>query len=339
MSKEIKRANHYIPKTYLEKFQNNQGVLYVYKKGEKFFKKGITKEKRILTVFGKGGLDKIAVKKDLYIPTGEFIKDRNILEDLFCDEFETKYNAFIGDLQNENISFGRIIEKHQEYIINLIASVFSRTLHSKKELEEMYKANIQTYHKIRSMNQKWNRERIKSLKDNLRKKKPELSEQKINESTQDYFKMIEEGKFEVNFPRNRFIKEMIMRMQMFTQIISDMTIQVLKNKTSFPFITSDAPVVYFVPKVKVNFYFGPKSLGGPYTELYFPLTKNLCLLLTRRKTRILDYVYITQGNLARLVNYNIAHNSRDFIFSPEKNTFLDEFIEKYIPYPFKIKIS
>jgi len=89
----------------------------------------------------------------------------------------------------------------------------------------------------------------------------------------------------------------------------------------------------------VNFYFGPKSLGGPYTELYFPLTKNLCLLLTRRKTRILDYVYITQGNLARLVNYNIAHNSRDFIFSPEKNTFLDEFIEKYIPYPFKIKIS
>ena len=40
-------------------------------------------------------------------------------------------------------------------------------------------------------------------------------------------------------------------------------------------------------------------------------------------------------DLCRIVNYNISHNSRDFIFSSFKADFLDKFIEECIPYPFK----
>jgi hypothetical protein len=156
---------------------------------------------------------------------------------------------------------------------------------------------------------------------------------------ESYFQEVKEGKFAIKIPRNLFIKEMFSRMEMMLDIISSMNIHILKNKTTFLFITSDNPVVYFVPPDKTSFYFGPKSLGGPYTELYFPLSKEICVLMTRRKEKDLDYIEITQGNLARTINYNIAHNSKNFIFSPDKNEFLNDFIRTYIPYPFKMKIT
>ena len=46
---EIKKRNHYIPKVYLRRFQNNETKLFVYKKGKEFFNEGITKEDRLLT--------------------------------------------------------------------------------------------------------------------------------------------------------------------------------------------------------------------------------------------------------------------------------------------------
>jgi len=339
MNDKTKKRNHYIPKTYLKRFLNDQDTLYVYKKGEKFFSDGITKDSRLLTVVGEDGLNRVAVKKDLYIPSGEFGEDKNIFEDFFCDEIESKYDIFISDLEDSDITCEQNIKKYHEYVINLLSSMYARTLHSKRELEEMYESNIQMHHKLQTINKNRNDKRIESLKEVIRKRHPEYSKQKVGESIKEYFKMIEAGEFKINFPRNKFIKEMFGKMQMFAQIISDMNIQIIKNNTSFPFITSDAPVVYFVPKEKVNFYFGPKSLGGPYTELYLPLTKNICLLLTRRNLDSLDYVYVTQGSWARVINYNIAHNSRDFIFSPETNVFLDKFIDEYIPYPFKFTIS
>lgn len=332
MVQEIKRRNHFISKTYLEKFLNNNNVLYVYKKGKQFFKQSITKKDRLATITGKDNLINIGVKSNLYIPEGDFKLDRNIFEDFFNDEFDSKYNKFIDDINK--LPFSKIIEKYKEYIINLTSSTMCRTLHSKDEIEEMYKANFQMHHKFRSRDEN----RIEFLKREMIKREPNIKKEEINEIIADYFKRIEDGRFKIKIPRNRFIKDMFEKMINISQIISDMNIHILKNQTVFPFITSDNPVVYFVPREKVNFYFSYKSLGGPYTELYFPLTKDVCILMTRRKEKDQDYMNISQGFLARTVNYNIAHNSKNFIFSSETNNFLDKFIEEYTPYPFQMVV-
>ncbi|MCX6764093.1 MAG: DUF4238 domain-containing protein [Candidatus Nealsonbacteria bacterium] len=332
MTEEIKRRNHFIPKVHLEKFLNDDSTLYVYKKGKQFFKKGFTKEDRLITVVGSDGLNNIAVKNNLYIPKGN-LPNRNIFEDFFNDEIESYYNNLINDINH--IPFSEVIKKHRSYIINLTASMMGRTLHSKDEIEEMYTADFQMFQKFRVREE----ERIESLKKEFAKREPNLSEQEILKIINNYLKQAKEGKLKIKIGGNTLIKRMFEKMGMMAQLISDMNIHILKNETEFLFITSDNPAVYFVPPEKVNFLFREKSLGGPYTELYFPLSKEICILMTRREKRDLDYVKISQGFLARTVNYNIAHNSKSFIFSPDRNKFLDKFIEESIPYPFEMKVG
>ena len=113
---------------------------------------------------------------------------------------------------------------------------------------------------------------------------------------------------------------------------------ILKAKESRYFITSDNPVVYFVPKNKVNFYNQPKSLMSFFTEIFFPLTKDYAIHLCRRDN-LQEMIMFGERELIEVFKENIAYNSKDFIFSPIKMNFLNQFIEEYIPYPFRLVSS
>ena len=330
----IKKRNHFLPETYLEKFLNKDNRLYVYKKGEEFFKNGIKKEERLLIVEGSDGLNAIAVKNKLYIPEGESVKDKNIFEDFFAEEIESKYNDFLAFIEDNFFNAQVIFKKYRDYIILLIASMISRTLHSKTEVEEIYKAHFQAYNWAQSFDKKGDEKMKKFIKG----KHPDMTDEKVDRAIKDYTDMISKGKFGIKIPRNLFIKHIFQNINLYGWIISDMTIQILRCKEPDYFITTDAPVVYFVPKGKENFYFSAKSLGGPYTELYFPLSKNLCLFLSRLKLDVLSGLPVNK-EIVDITNDNLSHNSRKFIFSPEKSPLLEKFLEEYIPYPFKFGMS
>jgi len=330
----IKERNHYIPKVYLRRFLNNEEKLFIYKKGKEFFKENITKEDRLFTIEGENGLNVVAVKKNLYIPEDDKLEDKNIFEDFFSQEVESKYDDFIDFVENNFSNATVIFDKYGDYIIILIASMLSRTLHSKIEMEEMYKVNFQAHNWAQS----FNKERIPEMKAHLIKEFPNMTEDKLDEAVKDYLEMVKEGKFGVNLPRNLFIKHIFQNLELYGQLISGMTIQILQCKDPYYFITTDAPVVYFVPEEKVSFPYGHKGLGSPYVELFFPITKNLCLLLSRKKMEVLAGLPVSKEVVA-IVNYNLSNNSRDFIYSPEKADFLEEYIKNYIPYPFSFKMK
>lgn len=325
----IKNRNHYIPKTYLEKFLNENEELFIYKKGEDFFDNSSLKSDRLLVVKGKDGLNNIAVKKKLYIPEGDLTEDKNIFEDFFNQEVEEKYNEFVSYVDYNFFDAEKIFSKYRDYIILLISSMLSRTLHSKAEMEEIHKMSFQSYHWAQSFD---NKQRVE-LKNHLKMNFPDLTDEEAEKNIIDYLGVIEKGEFGIKLPRNLFIKHIFENLKMYSEIISDMTIQILRAEGGSYFITSDVPVVYFVPEHKVNFYFSHKSLGGPDTELFFPLTKNLCLFLSRRETPVLSGIPVDKS-MVDIVNYNLAHNSRDYIFSSYKGHFLEKFIDNYIPYPF-----
>jgi len=337
MSNHIKKRNHYIPKTYLKKFLNADNRLFVYKKGEDFFNDKISKGDRLLTVHGEEGLDAIGVKNYLYIPEGKFNEDKNIFEDFFSDKFESPYNDFIKYTEANFTDVKKILNKYHAYIINLIASMMVRTLHYKIELEDIYKTTFQ-------ISEQFNLRR-KSHLDELKKvitdKFPDLNNEEVEETVRDYTNMMNEGKFGVKLPRNLFIKKMIKDMKFHSNLISDMTIQILKNDKKSFFITSDNPAVYFVPQGKEYFPYSSKSLGGPYTELYFPLSKSLCLILSRYKIEVLSGIPTSLINkkVIRNINETIAYNSRNFIYSSYQANFLDKFIKEKISYPYKFSIS
>lgn len=330
----IKKRNHYIPKTYLKKFLNKEKKLFVYKKGKDSFQEGMVKADRLLTIEGIDGLNRIAVKNKLYIPEGDAVEDKNIFEDFFNQEVESKYDDFINFVENNFSNTTAIFDKYKDYIIILIASMLSRTLHSKIEMEEMYKVSFQAHNWAQSSNKNM----IPEMKAHLIKEFPTITEDKLDKVVKDYLEMVEEGKFGVTLPRNLFIKHIFQNLEMYGQLISGMTIQILQCKDPCYFITTDAPVVYFVPEEKVSFPYGHKSLGSPYTELFFPLTKNLCLLLSHKKMEVLSGIIVNK-EMVDIINYNLSNNSRDYIFSPEKADFLEEFIENYIPYPFELKMK
>ncbi len=330
---EIKSRNHYIPKVYLKKFWNKEEQLFVYKKGKKFFENNIEKSDRVLVVQGEDGLNIIGVKNNLYIPQDDEFEDKNIFEDFFSEEFESKYKDFVSFVENNFFDATLIFDKYREYIITLIASMLSRTLHSKIEMEEIYKASAQAQNWAESSNSN----RITEMKDHLKKKFPDMTEEQADGATKKYIKMMEDGNFEVSLPRNLFIKHIFTNLTMYSNVLSDMTIQIIQCEDPNYFITSDAPAVYFVPEDKVAFPYDYKSLGGPHTELFFPITKNLCLFLHRKKIDVLSGI-IVDGKMVKDINYNISNNSRDYIYSPEKADFLEEYIENYIPYPFSLKM-
>lgn len=331
MPEKLKERNHFIPKTYLEKFLNKEGRLYVYKKGVDFFKDGIKKESRLFIAEGRDGLNEVAVKNKLYIPEGNFSEDKNIFEDFFAKEIEAKYNDFLKFVEANFLNAPKIFENYRDYIILLIASMISRTLHSKAEIEEIYKVNFQTHHWAQSFDEKRDEKLIRFIKE----KQPKLTDAKAKEIVKEYLEMVEKGKFSLKLPRNLFIKHIFKNMELYAKLISNMTIQILRCDEPSYFITTDVPVVYFVPNKKVKFPYSHKSLGGLHTELYFPLSQNLCLLLTRRKIDVLTCLPV-DNETVYWVNYNMSYNSGNFIFSPERDPLLEKFIEKYIPYPFKL---
>jgi len=331
---DIKKRNHYIPKVYLRRFLNDKAELFVYKKGKYFFDDKTTKNDRLLTIIGEDGLNNIAVKRNLYIPESDQIEDKNLFEDFFSQEIESKYDEFVKFVEDNFFNAPEIFSKYRDYIITLIASMMSRTLHSKTEVEEIYKVNFQMHNWAKTFNPN----SIPDMKAYLAGKFPEMTTEEIDKTIKDYTEMVKNGEFEIQLPRNLFIKHIFENCELYSNLISDMTIQILKSEEPNYFITTDAPVVYFVPKEKVNFYFSYKSLGGPYTELYFPITKNLCLVLSRIKIDVLSGIFANK-EMVDTINYNLSHNSRDFIYSPIQSDVLDNFIEKFIPYPFEFRIQ
>ena len=114
-----------------------------------------------------------------------------------------------------------------------------------------------------------------------------------------------------------------------------MTMTILKSDGRL-FITNDNPFVYFVPKKHANFYNPPKGLVTPYCEAFFPLTKDLAVHLSWRKMD--ERIMLADREIVDAFNYNLSHNSLDYIFAPMKINELEKFTKGYIPYPFKFAI-
>ena len=132
MASEFTIRNHYLPVTYTKHFLNEDDQLFVYQKGESFFKTKSNPEERILPIKGKAGLENnVGLQKKLYHPEG--ISDKNIVEDFFTTEVDNNYDYLLDIVEQrktQKIDFERGLRF-------LISTAMVRTPDFKKRAEEI----------------------------------------------------------------------------------------------------------------------------------------------------------------------------------------------------------
>src|SRR3989344_1076592 len=322
MKKPTKRS-HYLPQTYLRHFFLDE-KLEMYKKGEKFFKEEIEPEKRIITIAGEDALINFGLEKDLYNPNVPNVSPDD-LEAIFRAYGEDFYNALVADIEALPNN-GLIPQDIKDKLCLFMASMRVRTPQFKAEIEEMTGTFAQHDMALRYGNME--PEEIMAL----------LKEQHGKDITLEFAKEIKEKftkkDYSLKYPNTLFLKMALLALNQHADIYCNMTMTICRSDRYF--ITTDNPVVYFVPPEKVNFYSPPKSLMIPHTELFFPVTKNIGVTLNWRKTA--EEVMPVGREIVDIFNYNVSHHSLDFLFSPMRMKSLEIFTKEHIPYPFKLVI-
>lgn len=314
--------SHYLPRTYLKHFFLNNELL-VYNKGEKFFTSDIGADKRIFSVVGEEALVNVGVNNNLYTIDAPGITSDDV-EDIFKEYGEDFLDEMIMRIEMKHE--GGLIEKEiKEKLCIFLAAMRVRTPFFKFEVEESSSlfAKHSIGFKIANMDISEIRSILGSKGDNL-----------TNEQIESARQALVNNEYNLKWPNAHFLKQALSSLNMYVEIFRNMNIVVLRSRSDRYFVTSDNPVVYFVPREKTNIYNNPKSLMSNFTEVFFPLTRNHALHLCRQNRA--ETVLLANRQITDIVNYNIMHNSFNFIISPIKMNALVKFIQEYIPYPFRL---
>lgn len=329
MSKEKKptRGNHFLPITYLKHFLHND-QLVMYKKGEKFFTEGSKPADRIVTISGEGGLRVVAKQNDLYTLKEVEGVEPDFMEQFFVELIEGELNELIQDV--EKLSLGAPISNElKKKICTLMASMTVRVPGTKQETEALFTEFLKMQFRHIPMSEK---EKV-AIKEQAKKEDGrEITNKDFEDAIQAFF----DGDLKLEISSNLFVKDILTRMEHFANIFYGMKMCIVKSDGKSLFITSDNPVAWFVPRDKADYHLNaPRSLMSPYTEVNFPLTKNYCVVLTRRDGWR-EIVVPSIPEAFDMLENTISCFSRDYIFAPLQKPVLDDFSKKHIPYPFKL---
>ncbi|NLC31042.1 MAG: DUF4238 domain-containing protein [Candidatus Moranbacteria bacterium] len=146
-----------------------------------------------------------------------------------------------------------------------------------------------------------------------------------------------DGEINLSMSSSWFAKYILRNVEYYANIFYNMKMVILRTSEEKPFVTSDNPVVYFVPDDKVDFYNASRSLASKHTEVCFPLSKDHCVILVRKELN--EILLPASTEIFDRLENTLSCNSRDFIFSPIRKKVLDDFAKEYIPYPFKLVVS
>ena len=320
-------ASHYLPRTYLKHFLKD-GELVMFKKGDKFFGEGTTPEDRTVGVKGEAGLKNIAQENNLYLVEVPNL-DPNAIEDLFREMIEDDIDSIITGAESlgPNSTIGEDLKKK---IALLMATMFVRTPNFKREIED---SSTQARKHFTSRTIEYvDRDLFKKTYEEENGKK--INDADLEQAIQD----LKDGKYDLHWKNAYFLKFALSTVESFAEIFVRMNMRLMIAPGTRFFVTSDNPVVYFVPREHVKtFYDAPRSLVHPHTEVFFPLTKQLGVTLNRKASS--DEAINANRELVDVFNFNILQNSRDYIFSPITMQSARRYVEKYVPYPWKFTIS
>lgn len=277
------RKHHYVPVFYQNNFADEAGLLWVYNRQSRTFKK---LHPRV-----------ICFEKDLYA-----LKPDDKPWDTRAEVILALIDA-LGAMGIRDFQARKPSREAEEQVAFFMAFQYNRVPTTSRDIRVTYAKLIEEFGRISFANV----ERAKMVLDKYSRDTGEpvtVTPESMVEAVQG--KHIEIVATEVTFLRNMMEQSVSL-----SRLLGKLNWEVLVASGDTGFLLCDCPVVIVPPK-------GSNEVGFivPGSVKYFPLTRGLCLRLGEpggsRKFRKID------KEAVRLVNQNIAANSERFIMGPSR---------------------
>jgi hypothetical protein len=278
------RKHHYVPVFYQKHFTDSKGLLWVYDRRLRTYKrlhpKSVCFEKDLYTLKHKDGPWERRIESEClsYIDGVGSAAIRELLSGGVNPETYETLAYFIGVQINRLPSAGRAIS-------TVYAAGFS-------EMTRLMTVNVGRMQKSLD---RYTRETGKTL----------------NVSAESMVEAVRGNHLQLTVTEVPFLKAIFERAEFVSKIIMQLDWQILVAPSETGFIVCDNPVVVVPPS-------GVRAVGFlvPGAVKYFPLTSRYCLRLGSRG-RSFGYRKISKETV-QIVNYNIAANSERFIMGRDK---------------------
>lgn len=260
----MKRNNHYVPKTYLKQWANNNKI---YEYNLLVSHENFPKWNRV-SISRTSSLDSLY----LYSNKGQLTDE---MEDFFSTEFEMQYSSFIDKIETYSI----LDNNDKEYISKLVASQYIRTL---KGFSRIQKTMIDTFPDIIeelavSITQKF--KTTESLQGN---DKPNLKYDKFIPVDIDIQKKDENNPFlnvQTVAGKSMWLFGIRHLLTSTYKTLNNISWCIYDSPDNFEWATSDDPVIFLNFYNKNNYHFDG-GWGTDNTNIIFPLSPTKLLFAT-----------------------------------------------------------
>lgn len=289
MAKPSKR-HHYLPQFYLQRFTGEDGMLCLFDRESKEFRK----QQPLNT----------ALQKDFYtIMDADGLKSDGIeqmfsgLESVACDVI-TRLDAHhtCWKHERERVSFAIFI-----------AYFYTRTPAFDQGqtalAEHLYRVWMKANHPTAEVTAQW-----------FQKFAEKTGEQVDNETVEEFFRTVRDDTYDVEVPRQHNIRVMVDSALHLAEILLTMNWTFVQAPRGLAFITSDAPFIIAPPPGESDWRaYGVLTPGAAST---IPLSPSTCLVIAGQGGKD-SYGHI-QKDAARRINANVAMNSERFIIARDQ---------------------
>lgn len=255
-------------------------------------------------------------------------KDGNLIKNVSIKDQASKNNFCLN--QNVEKIYSNIERTHCN-LLNIINNIDSIEYYKKEynSLILIFQATLFQYlrtlgmlNRIKSISEEYIKENIKQIIKNSTEITNIIQEEDFTKEN-----LIEN--LEINFPNKYFNlylnSEVIPQTFIFQEVIKDLKIYILNNKTDKEFIFSDNPVIFY----NLAFYDIEKNsmtaMQSPGLMIFFPISSKKCILLLDEEkytgSLIKNYFFDIQNEIdINIINKLQIHNSTNSIyFSDIKN--------------------
>lgn len=288
MGKNSKKRDHYLPKFYLNFFlpETAPKFFWVYDKNS--------------TPPRKGTLDDTGIEKFLYRVHGGRIENPKFIDDELLEPNESKTAPVLRKLFS---SSARLENTDIPVLAEFLALMHIRVPRTQQWFRQVGGIAAASYfRRDATMNPDEIEEKLKRLR-------VEHGADNIPASPAEYRELLD--KYDIELTKQPALALSVLATQEIVTQLLEMNWSLCRAPKDAFFITSDAPVVIFIPDTDGTAGFG-QGLAESAVEVTFPLSPSKCLYLCRRN--IQRYRPMNK-NAVRELNRRTAYNAERFLIS------------------------
>jgi hypothetical protein len=290
MSKLAKRQ-HYLPQFYLRSFADRDGLLCVFDRETKTFRR-----QRPLNT---------ALEKDFYTITDAQGERSDGLEQMFS-KLESAARGVIARVEAGQTGWKD--EQEQVYFAVFVAYLYCRTPTFHKEqtalAEQLYRSGMKANHPTADVTAQLFEQFAKATGDEVDRPLAE-----------EFFAMVQNDRYAVEVPRQNILKVMVAAALHLAGILLSMNWTFATAPPDLAFITSDAPFV-ITPPPHWNKDWRSYGVLTPGTASTIPLSART-FLMVQGAGNMVGYGRMPK-DVARHANENVARNSDRFIIARDQ---------------------